>query len=626
MSSTPPNGGGGDAGAGGNGDSSNTAPPPVYRATVFQAGLRQFSSLLRRPGGAMAAGAAVRGPGGARQLTTNHQQQQQQSQPQARYAGGGLAPPANPPLRPPSSGSPPPALQPAGGSGALLPSSSPAAAAAAAAAASGERSPSPGSRLARSQSADAAGGASAAAAAAAAADASHHRVRRFLRILHGPTAAATALDARNSQPPLGDEERQGVVDLDALREAAWSGVPAPLRPQVWRLLLGYAPPARQRQQAALARRRREYLELAADLCGDGASEPRSEDELALQRQVAVDCPRTAPGEPFVRDARVQSLLARMLYVWGVRHPASGYVQGMNDVATPFLAVFLGERLGAMVVAAAGEGGGAGRGDGGVEDGAAAGPQQQQQQGAAAAIAAAPRPPASPLLPPPPPPMSDWPTLLPQLADRDLAEAEADAYWCLSRMLESIQDHYTYAQPGIQRAVFRVRELLSAAGVCPQLAAHLDSQGLDNYLQFAFRWVNCLLAREVPFALAVRLWDTYLAEEGAGGGAGGGGGGGGAAGGGGGGGGGGSGGVASAVVASGGGAGGRGLAEFLVYCCAAFLAAWERELLACADFQELLLFLQRPPTSSWGERDVETLLSRAYVWMRGYSGAQGHLRG
>lgn len=43
-----------------------------------------------------------------------------------------------------------------------------------------------------------------------------------------------------------------------------------------------------------------------------------------------------------------------------------------------------------------------------------------------------------------------------------------------------------------------------------MAAHLEKEGLQ-FIQFAFRWVNCLLLREVPFALAVRLWDTYLAE-------------------------------------------------------------------------------------------------------------------
>lgn len=26
-----------------------------------------------------------------------------------------------------------------------------------------------------------------------------------------------------------------------------------------------------------------------------------------------------------------------------------------------------------------------------------------------------------------------------------------------------------------------------------------------------RWVNCLLLREIPFLLSLRLWDTYLAE-------------------------------------------------------------------------------------------------------------------
>lgn len=38
-----------------------------------------------------------------------------------------------------------------------------------------------------------------------------------------------------------------VVDLEALRELAWSGIPAGLRPTCWRLLLGYLPPNRERR-------------------------------------------------------------------------------------------------------------------------------------------------------------------------------------------------------------------------------------------------------------------------------------------------------------------------------------------------------------------------------------------
>jgi len=46
----------------------------------------------------------------------------------------------------------------------------------------------------------------------------------------------------------GNAARQ-VVDLEALRELAWSGIPAELRPQCWQLLLGYLPPNRERRSA-----------------------------------------------------------------------------------------------------------------------------------------------------------------------------------------------------------------------------------------------------------------------------------------------------------------------------------------------------------------------------------------
>jgi hypothetical protein len=38
--------------------------------------------------------------------------------------------------------------------------------------------------------------------------------------------------------------------------------------------------------------------------------------------------------------------------------------------------------------------------------------------------------------------------------------------------------------------------------------HLEVNNVE-YLQFAFRWMNNLLMREVPLHCVVRLWDTYL---------------------------------------------------------------------------------------------------------------------
>lgn len=37
--------------------------------------------------------------------------------------------------------------------------------------------------------------------------------------------------------------------------------------------------------------------------------------------------------------------------------------------------------------------------------------------------------------------------------------EADSFWCTSRLLDGIQDNYTFAQPGIQMKVNALRELI-----------------------------------------------------------------------------------------------------------------------------------------------------------------------
>lgn len=51
---------------------------------------------------------------------------------------------------------------------------------------------------------------------------------------------------------------------------------------------------------------------------------------------------------------------------------------------------------------------------------------------------------------------------------------------------------------------RYSNFLSAA----PLAAHLDSENVE-FMQFAFRWMNCLLMREISVQNTIRMWDTYL---------------------------------------------------------------------------------------------------------------------
>ncbi|KAL7608812.1 hypothetical protein Lser_V15G13400 [Lactuca serriola] len=308
------------------------------------------------------------------------------------------------------------------------------------------------------------------------------------------------------------------VILDKLRELAWSGVPSYLRPNVWRLLLGYAPPNSDRREGVLRRKRIEYFDCVAQYY-DVSDEERTDEEISMLRQIAVDCPRTMPDVTFFQQAEVQKSLECILYTWAIRHPASGYVQGINDLATPFLVVFLSEHL-----------------EGSVES---------------------------------------W-----SIADLDpekISNVEADCYWCLSKLLDGMQDHYTFAQPGIQRLVFKLKELVRR--IDEPVARHIDKQGLE-FLQFAFRWFNCLLIREIPFHLVTRLWDTYLAE-------------------------------------------GDALPDFIVYIFASFLLTWSDKLLKL-DFQEMVMFLQHLPTHNWNYQELEMVLSRAFMWHTMFDSCPNHL--
>ncbi|KAF4356304.1 hypothetical protein F8388_000751 [Cannabis sativa] len=223
------------------------------------------------------------------------------------------------------------------------------------------------------------------------------------------------------------------IILEKLRELAWSGVPPYMRPNVWRLLLGYAPPNSDRRDGVLRRKRLEYLDCVSQYY-DIPDTERSDDEINMLRQIAVDCPRTVPDVSFFQQEKIQKSLERVLYTWAIRHPASGYVQGINDLVTPFLVVFLSEYL-----------------EGSVES---------------------------------------W--LISDLSPDKLSDIEADCYWCLSKLLDGMQDHYTFAQPGIQRLVFKLKELVRR--IDEPVSKHVEEQGLE-FLQFAFRWFNCLLIRE-----------------------------------------------------------------------------------------------------------------------------------
>lgn len=239
-----------------------------------------------------------------------------------------------------------------------------------------------------------------------------------------------------------------MIDLNQLKMIAWGGIPYRFRPLSWKLLLGYLPVAKSKRESQLTRKREEYERLIEQYYND-----RSLDD-GMWRQIHIDIPRMQPLIPIFQQPRVQTSFERILYIWSIRHPASGYVQGMNDLVTPFFLTYLCEFCKSN--------------------------QLQDVEKFDVSV----------------------------LDDETLRGIEADTYWSFGKLLDSIQNNYTHAQPGIQRLVKMLATVVSR--VDADLHNHLKNHGVD-YLQFAFRWMNNLLIRELPLRLVVRLWDSYLAE-------------------------------------------------------------------------------------------------------------------
>lgn len=65
-------------------------------------------------------------------------------------------------------------------------------------------------------------------------------------------------------------------------------------------------------------------------------------------------------------------------------------------------------------------------------------------------------------------------------------------------------------------------------------------------------------------------------------------------------------------------------EFHVYVCGALLKKYSTELQGM-DFGEILMFLQNLQSQDWNERDVELLLSEAFMLKSLFHGSKAHLK-
>uniref|UniRef100_A0A3B0MX76 Rab-GTPase-TBC domain containing protein, putative n=1 Tax=Theileria annulata TaxID=5874 RepID=A0A3B0MX76_THEAN len=307
--------------------------------------------------------------------------------------------------------------------------------------------------------------------------------------------------------------------LDELSSFLWLGIPdhCPLfyRSDSWRIVLvtcysfndlqGYLSCVKSERSDLLSQKRKGYFNMCSKYY---YKDNFSDHEMNILKQIRVDLPRTNPSFKIFKYKRLQDCMERILFVWSCLNPDSGYVQGINDLLTLFVIVFLRPYINKFNIS--------------IDD-------------------------------------------ISLLSDDSLSEIEADSFFCLSRILSELIENYTENQPGVYRSLKRLCDLVKRIDY--ELYKHLEDLNVD-FMQFPFRWMNCMLIREIPTDCSIRLWDTYISEI------------------------------------------RNGMVTFHEYVSVAFLCYWSEQLRSM-DYQHCLLFLQQLPTSNWCIKDIDTLIAKAY---------------
>lgn len=349
---------------------------------------------------------------------------------------------------------------------------------------------------------------------------------------------------------------QSNIELSNLCKLSWHGIPSMFRPLVWKCIVGYLPHSNiTRHQSYLDRKRIEYFQLASSLGIYPERKPGF--DPSLYRQITIDIPRTSPELNLFKIPFIQIILERVLYCWSIRYPASGYVQGLNDILTPIIFVYLTEHI------------------------------EWELPSGDDLIVHAERyllehvynihstllqlnfegsniwewiPSMS---------MLYFPSTKMRITQNQLDQVESDAFWTFLRLLEPIQDNYTSGQCGILKKMNTLNVLVNS--IDPTLIQHFQNEGIE-FFQFAYRWFNCLLLREVPMISAIRIWDTCMSER------------------------------------------EKGFSEFFVFLLAAIIRHFS-DRLKRLEFQDLLLFLQNLPTMNWhinSFQRISLLCSEAHI--------------
>lgn len=143
--------------------------------------------------------------------------------------------------------------------------------------------------------------------------------------------------------------------------------------------------------------------------------------------------------------------------------------------------------------------------------------------------------------------------------------EADAYWCLSALIDKMPDVVRNESMALNRMVDKIVEILSRSE--PQLVGYLMNQGVDIEKIFKM-WITRLFLKEFPMNIVLRLWDALISEL-------------------------------------------DGPATLCIYLCAVLVVLFKDQLMMKGS-AEITSFLTNIPAEHWTESDILMIFSHAYL--------------
>jgi len=265
-----------------------------------------------------------------------------------------------------------------------------------------------------------------------------------------------------------------VLSITDFRTLCWLGIPPRLRPMAWKLLLEYLPRNAKIRHEIQAQRVRDYKFFCDEYFPDVIRYATKYDDISSDlnlteaqfkviKQIFKDVPRMNNGS-LVSHPRIQQLMIRVLYLWALRHPAANYVQGMNEILVPFIAVFVQEYL--IIEKTS--------------------PSEDMD-----------------LV------MNCSNHYFDDIDEENFFEVEVNIYGCFGRFMILVHELFV----GHQDA--NLKEICMCERLCgqmdPDLCQHLTSQGVKFHF-FMVQWYSCFLVRELPLPCLVRVWDAYMSVE------------------------------------------------------------------------------------------------------------------